>query len=127
MMRIIKNLIALSLLTITASSYAAVPYCEGTQASQAINNVLQELVPNFVQSMNCAAGNNCLRQWGVTPTQINYSIAWREKCGPVINGVFQMGDKGLGSTFVCTTNNDKTCCWPLGYKYNPHFVVCDGS
>lgn len=94
------------------------------QPTQQENNALQKLIPLFAKKMNCQIGNNKIQKWDIQKNQSKFSIAWKHQCGPVINSIYQMGDNGHGSTFVCQNKNGKTCCWPLGYHYVNAFVVC---
>ncbi len=92
-----------------------IPYCANTQTTETENSVIQKLVPSFAKEMGCEAGSNCLLKWNDHASE-KFSIAWKNRCGPVINGVYQLGDEGRGSTFVCEhNNNQEVCCWPLGY------------
>lgn len=106
-------------------SYASyTPYCEGTTVSNAEDAVIQRLVPRFAHEMRCEIGDNCLKKWDVKKTTQNFSIAWKAQCGPKINGQYQLGDEGHGSTFVCETKKENVCCWPLGYERIKNFVLC---
>ncbi len=98
--------------------------CEGVSIAPSENNLLQKLIPTFARAMGCSIGANCLRTWDQREGHEKISIAWAQPCGPIINGIPQLGDAGKGSTFVCEKANQKTCCYPLGYQYNPDFVVC---
>lgn len=129
-----KNLISclvfcLILIFSTLSSAAQIAYCPGTQTSQIEDNVIQKLVAKFAEKMQCNIGKNCLLKWSASDKTEKFSIAWQEQCGPIINGVYQLGDEGHGSTFVCEFKNNKSsvCCWPLGYDYAKEFVICSDN
>lgn len=112
------------------SAALPIPYCthNNEQPANAVENaLLQKLIPNFAQAMNCQIGNNCVGKWNNQDNPTKYSIAWTHQCGPVISGISQLGDNGHGSTFFCQKNpkTGKTCCAPLGYDYVSAFVVCE--
>lgn len=103
-----------------------IPYCTAKtlKVSSSEDAVIQEVTANFAGKMACEIGTNCLNKWndhGIT----KFSIAWKQQCGPVINGIYQLGDNGHGSTFVCQHYPDnRTCCWPLGYNYDQSLIIC---
>jgi hypothetical protein len=99
-----------------------IPYCQnkGLKVTQAEDPIIQKTVNNFANNMGCNVGNNCMEKWNDHGTT-KFSIAWQRVCGPIINGVPQVGDGGHGSTFVCSNQNGSTCCWPLGFT---GYTVC---
>lgn len=102
-----------------------IEYCKGTQTTNEEDAVIQRLVPRFGTAMGCEIGNNCLLKWSVENDSEKFSIAWKEVCGPIINGKRQLGDEGKGSTFVCKLGKNKSvCCAPLGYERLKEFNVC---
>lgn len=101
-----------------------VEYCNNVQVGEEENLVLQKIIKSFASSVNCNIGNNCITKWDIKDNTAKFSVAWQEQCGPVINGIHQLGDNGMGSTFVCETKADSTCCWPLGYDHVKEFVIC---
>ncbi len=128
----IRNLVLATLATILSgcatipqTEKPAIASCEGVSIAASENNLLQTLIPSFAKTMGCSVGTNCLRTWDQRPNSEKISIAWAQTCGPVINGIPQLGDGGKGSTFVCEKKNQKTCCYPLGYEYIPSFVICN--
>jgi hypothetical protein len=131
LMKMTQNiwLIFFTAMGISLASHATlIPYCQGTKVSMAENQLLQTLVPNFAGKTGCEIGNNCLAKGEVAEGSAKFSIAWKAQCGPVINGIYQLGDEGHGSTFVCqeTAQTKTVCCWPLGYDYEKSWVVCAG-
>lgn len=127
-----KKLLAVITLTcLTGLSYAAsIPYCtkNGEKPANATENkLLQKLIPEFAKEMQCNIGTNCLGKWNNQDNPTKYSIGWAKQCGPVIGGMYQLGDEGHGSTFTCQKNSEtgKTCCSPLGYDYVKKWVVCE--
>lgn len=116
-MRYIASFIITATLIILPSLLAAkndIPYCKGTNVSADENIILQKLVPGFAKEMGCEVGNNCILKWDDHGTK-KFSIAWKSVCGPIIDGIYQLGDEGKGSTFVCSQSAQNVCCWPLGY------------
>jgi hypothetical protein len=100
-------------------SYATpLTHCNNSHIDKKESLLLQELILQFANDVGCEPSNRCITQWAVEQDSANYSIAWKNQCGPVIGGEHQLGDNGLGSTFVCQTTNKQTCCWPMGYKYD---------
>lgn len=97
-----------------ANAQGEIPYCKDTTVTTNENIILQKLVPSFAKEMGCEVGDNCLLKWDDQGTK-KFSIAWKAICGPIINGVYQLGDNGKGSTFVCSQSKKDVCCWPLGY------------
>lgn len=93
-----------------------IPYCQnkGLKVTQDENPIIQKTVNNFANNMGCNVGNNCLEKWNDHGTT-KFSIAWQSACG------IGVGDGGHGSTFVCSTQNGNTCCWPLGFT---GYTVC---
>ncbi len=117
----------LALISLSVSAYSLpMSYCSRSQPSAVENTLLQKLIPGFATEMNCEISNNCIQKWAAKEDSAKYSIAWKNQCGPIINGVYQLGDEGHGSTFVCSKSLQahKTCCWPLGYDYASKWVVC---
>lgn len=101
-----------------------IEYCDNVQVGNEENIVLRKLIKLFASRVNCNIGKNCITKWGIKGNTAKYSVAWQEQCGPVIGGVHQLGDNGMGSTFVCETKSNSSCCWPLGYDYVEEFVMC---
>lgn len=124
MLNKLKTLALISTIFASSSLLADIPYCKDTQTSNGENTVLQTLVAQFAKDMQCEVGKNCLRKWDNQQNPSKFSIAWKATCGPVINGVLQLGDNGKGSTFVCQRSAQSTCCWPLGYGYAKQYVIC---
>lgn len=116
-------------LTIPCLSHASyIEYCKGTKTTSTEDAVIQRLVPQFGNAMGCEVGNNCLLKWDVKQNAEKFSIAWKKQCGPIINGIYQLGDNGHGSTFVCEfANKNSICCWPLGYKHVKSFILCSDT
>ena len=79
-----------------------IPYCANTQTTETENSVIQKLVPSFAKEMGCEAGSNCLLKWNDHASE-KFSIAWKNRCGPVINGVYQLGDEGRGQLLYVST------------------------
>lgn len=106
---------AVSILPSISAAQTNIPYCKDTSPSVSENTILQKLVPSFAKDMGCEIGDNCLLKWNDQGTT-KFSIAWKAICGPIIDGVYQLGDQdGKGSTFVCSHDKQNVCCWPLGY------------
>lgn len=106
--------------------YAAIPYCpQRKPVTSQEDKLIQILVPDFAKKMGCNAGNNCLSKWYDDGSSTKFSIAWQEVCGPVIDGMYQLGDQGHGSTFICWKDKSlKNCCAPLGYERDP-YIICE--
>ncbi|GEM_PF-6754029 len=123
-----KKIVITSLLitALTTANASSIPYCKGTTVTPEEDAVIQRLVPQFGTTYGCEVGNNCLLKWNVQGNTEKFSIAWKKQCGPVINGAYQFGDEGHGSTFICTTeaNSKSVCCAPLGYERLKEFNIC---
>jgi len=125
-----KFILIFALMSISTLCYAAsIPYCthNNEQPPSAIEDqLLQRLIPDFAKDMGCDVGTNCIGKWNNQENPTRYSIAWAKQCGPIINGQYQLGDEGHGSTFTCQQNpaTHQTCCSPLGYEYAGHWSVC---
>lgn len=109
-----KVIIALcTTLFMISTAYAAVPYCKTSLPVDPQEDVIiQKTVDNFSKAMKCEVGNNCVKKLG----KYVYSIAWKTACGPVIDGIHQLGDNGHGSMFECGMAHNVYCCWPKGYQ-----------
>jgi hypothetical protein len=101
-----------------------IQYCENVQVGDEENLVIKKIIKSFANKVNCNISKNCLTKWDIKGNTAKYSVAWQEQCGPVVNGVHQLGDNGMGSTFVCETKHNSSCCWPLGYDHVEEFVMC---
>jgi hypothetical protein len=118
----VKSICCVIGLLMASAAFAAkpvlIPYCKGTQVSKEENAALQMIVPAFASDMGCAVGNNCLLSFNEQPNFRAVSIAWTKRCGPVINGVYQLGNQdGLGATFTCKKSvKEEVTCSPLGYE-----------
>lgn len=122
-----KAIVFWAILGLSFPTYAfPLSYCPDSQPTADEKTLLQKLIPGFATEMSCAISNNCIQKWEVKENSAKFSIAWQKQCGPIINGVYQLGDEGHGSTFVCEKlpKQHKTCCYPLGYNYVSKWVVC---
>ncbi|WP_316354551.1 hypothetical protein [Candidatus Trichorickettsia mobilis] len=87
--------------------------------------IVTKLILLFAQKVGCDVGDNCLLKWNTQNESAKFSITWSKQCGPIIDEIYQLGDNGHGSTFICNYHpNNKICCWPLGYDYIQEFVIC---
>ncbi len=101
-----------------------IQYCDNVQVGDEENLVIKKVIKSFASKVNCNISKNCLTKWDIKGSRAKFSVAWQEQCGPVINGIHQLGDNGMGSTFVCDIKPDSSCCWPLGYDHVEEFVMC---
>lgn len=124
----LRHILYTVLLLPSLSVAGNIDYCKNTQATQQEDAVIQRLVMKFGVDMGCEVGDNCLLKWDVHGNHEKFSIAWKKQCGPVINGMYQLGDEGHGSTFVCRLKANKSvCCWPLGYERLKNYHVCSDN
>jgi 2-iminobutanoate/2-iminopropanoate deaminase len=121
-------LVAMTLIHIATLGYAApLAYCSGGQSGTTMEDrLLQQLIPNFAKDMSCEMdASHCVTKWNIQENSAKFSVAWKKQCGPIIDGTYQLGDAGRGSTFVCEKQmGGKTCCSPLGYDRVSEWVVC---
>jgi hypothetical protein len=106
----------------------AIPYCKDSPAPTSDEDtLLQTMVMHFAAANDCEIGNNCLLKSQVGPDHLaQFSITWKAQCGPVVNGVYQIGNEGRHSLFACqqTMGTSITCCWPVGLELAGKFVTC---
>ena len=116
-------------LFITGNAQASyTPYCQGTQATNAEDAVIQRLAPKFGMTMGCEVGENCLKKSDVTRTSEKFSLTWKKPCGPNSRGTKQTGDQGKSSTFACSlSTKGSVCCWPVGYEHVKKFNLCSDT
>lgn len=123
-----KFILALSIVLLTLITLGAyanelddhTPYCNNIKADPVGDVVIQKLVRLFANDVGCSLKkNDCITKWEIKERTAKYSVAWEKQCGGP-----DIGDDGMGSTFVCESKMNGVCCWPLGYDYNERYVLC---
>lgn len=103
MNKVITKLVATSIISLLASSsYASIPYCNGTSVPPSKSKALQQVVTQYANDHKCKIGKSCILNFNVD----YYSIAWSENCKGSFNDPH-------GSTFICADG----ICTPYGYGY----------